>query len=170
MRDRGFTLIELLVVVAVIGLLSSIVLASLNNARLKGRDASIRAGASQLRTVMSQEFSDTGSYAAIKSGGDWKAAGANCASAPFSGSYATKARDICNAIMASLPSGTACSGTCLYFRYTSPDANDKFTIMVYLPGASARVGTSQYLCYGSSGRTSIGGINGWLNQGCFANP
>lgn len=46
---KGFTLIELLVVIAIIGILSSVVLASLNQARGKGSDAAAKEDLNNIR-------------------------------------------------------------------------------------------------------------------------
>ena len=59
---RGFTLIELLVVIAIIGILSSIVLASLNDARLKSRDAKRVADVKQIQLALELYYDATGSY------------------------------------------------------------------------------------------------------------
>jgi prepilin-type N-terminal cleavage/methylation domain-containing protein len=64
-QESGFTLIELLVVIAVIGVLSSIVLSSLNTARQKGADAAIKSNLANLRAQMELLYDATNSYGTI---------------------------------------------------------------------------------------------------------
>lgn len=60
--NKGFTLIELLVVIAIIGILSAVVLASLNTARTKGNDAAIKANLSGIRSQAELLYADRNCY------------------------------------------------------------------------------------------------------------
>lgn len=59
-NNKGFTLIELLVVIAIIGILSSIVLVSLNIARQKGKIAAVRLQLKSIENGIVMLESDTG--------------------------------------------------------------------------------------------------------------
>ncbi len=59
---KGFTLIELLVVIAIIGVLVTIVLASLNSARTKGQDAVRIADVKSLEAALELYYNDNNTY------------------------------------------------------------------------------------------------------------
>jgi len=62
LKQKGFTLIELLVVIAIIGILASVVLASLNSARARARDAKRLSDLKQIQTALNLYYADYGAY------------------------------------------------------------------------------------------------------------
>ena len=61
-KKKGFTLIELLVVISIIGVLSTMVLGALSEARGKARDAKRRSDIKSLQTALEIHYLDKGSY------------------------------------------------------------------------------------------------------------
>lgn len=61
-KKKGFTLIELLVVVAIIGILASIVLTSINSSRAKARDAQRKADIRQITIALELYYDANGVY------------------------------------------------------------------------------------------------------------
>lgn len=55
--NTGFTLIELLVVIAIIGILSSVILSSLNTSRIQAKDSSAKQSLTSIRSAMESFYS-----------------------------------------------------------------------------------------------------------------
>ena len=136
---RGFTLIELLVVIAIIGVLSAVVLASLNTARSKGNDAGVKANLNSVNVQAALYLSDNAnSYGTFDDG---VGAAAAC---PTSGSGSVfHDGTIMRAIAAALLDSSGGSAMCL--------SNDSdYAVAVSRPAEVATT-TSTYWCVDSGG-------------------
>lgn len=153
----GFTLIELLVVIAIISLLSSVVLSSLNSARIKAKDTTIKASLNQMATLMTLNFTDYGDYCALQAG--WVSATTVCEGA-FSGSYATNARGICKVIYNNT---NADPNYRLYTGQTQIGCATTYSFMVQLNNGN-------WYCIGSSGAKGEYPLYYYNRPGCWDTP
>lgn len=119
---RGFTLIELLVVISIIGLLSSVVLTSLNSARAKARDARRISELTQLAKVIAIYYQSTNTAPAEAAGCDSSHgidAGGSCgtlAGTTWSTTAGLGGSLVTGGYLTSLPSDPINDGT-YYYRY-----------------------------------------------------
>lgn len=65
---KGFTLVELLVVVSIIGILTTLVVANLNSARERARDANRKSDLRNIQTALRLYYNDIGNYPTSSSG------------------------------------------------------------------------------------------------------
>lgn len=73
----GFTLIELLVVISIIGLLATLMVANLNSARSRARDAARKSDLKNISTALRLYFNDKGNYPANDASGEIMGCGIN---------------------------------------------------------------------------------------------
>ena len=150
-KTGGFTLIELLVVIAIIGILSSVVLVSLNSARGKGKDTRVMSDINQIRTQLESDF--TSNYDSSFDGTTGNISATN--------NYLIAENDLSSQGSAGI--ATVSTGAALNTFLTSGVA-DGLVVLVdnKLPSSShvnayalyGRLSTGSYFCVSSDGKTN----------------
>lgn len=139
---RGFTLIELLVVISIIGVLATLIIANLNEARGRARDLRLKQNSAQLKTALQLYYGDFKGFPATGNGLAFNACGATGTSACTPGgvfSAGSGPTIYLNQLVQ--------SGSYFEFKYYPCNTGDSYRIKVTLENASdADLATSQARC------------------------
>lgn len=93
MREKAFTLVELLVVIAVIGILASITMVSLNSSRSKAKDVRVLVNVRQMRSIFESDYLGS-AYADLEVRGDGSQIASLNSSAPSGSELVQLFKDI----------------------------------------------------------------------------
>lgn len=126
-HSKGFTLIELLVVVAIIGMLSSVVLAALGEARANARDARRAQDIRQFQTALELYYSSTNNSYPLDSAADGQGTQYLLSST---------SDDLEPTYMPSLPIDPLYGDTTSGYRYGTNDSGTMYTILINFEGDS----------------------------------
>lgn len=143
----GFTLIELLVVISIIGVLATLVIANLNEARTRARDSSRKQNLTQLKTALQLYYNDFKGYPATSGGGtSFSACGALGKTAcTVPGPFSVGTAPNTTVYMSQIPTNSTGNG--IDFRYYQCGSSDDFRLKIVLENASdPDIASSQLRC------------------------
>ena len=128
MNYRGFTLIELLVVISIVGMLSSVVLSSLNTSRGKARDSVRVQTLKQMQRAIETYYIDNGAYPPAVDPADWNGGSAACVGAWFTASADWIPGLVSGGYISSLPTDPQQSG-CNQYMYLTNTNRDGYKLL-----------------------------------------
>jgi len=139
---KGFTLIELLVVISIIAVISTLLLANLNAARERGRDAERKADMRNIQTALRLFYNDYGNFpddgAPGANTGKIKGCGQSTSPGPFVCEYGSQWSADNKVIMSTLPKDPLSSQA---YQYDRTDL-DNYTLQACLENKSDDKGVS----------------------------